>query len=156
MTRFSQFLLFLLLAMSPAAFGQTQNGGATDGSDLVAWSDMQTPQPVPQTTPRQDPVPDPNPETQPNQQQPSSQPDQAAPGQEAPSGQPQMEPAAQSFSGTIAKDGSNYVLEVSDNTSYQLDDQDTAKQHVGQKVRVLGALDTSSNMIHVQKIEPLT
>ena len=48
------------------------------------------------------------------------------------------------------------MLKVQESTAYQLDDQDKAKEFDGQKVRVKGLLSRDSNMIHVQKIEPLT
>ena len=47
------------------------------------------------------------------------------------------------------------MLKVSDSTSYKLDDQDQAKQYEGQKVRVFGTLQSGSNLIRVEKIEPL-
>jgi hypothetical protein len=153
MTRFSQFTLALIFFATPVLFAQeqTHDHAAARGADLVLWSGMQTPQPVPQTAPRPEPVPDPHPETQPAPS--SSQPSTS--GQE-PSGQAEMNPAAQTFSGTIAMKGKNYVLKVVGTTSYQLDDQDKAKAYAGQKVQVLGVLDHDSNMIHVQRIEPLT
>jgi hypothetical protein len=130
------------------------------GSDLVAWSYMQNPQPVPPATPAPNTAPEPRPETPaPREQAPTAgQPDQAGQQPAAePSAQGQpSEPAAQTFTGTVSKSGTNYVLKVSDTTTYQLDDQDKAKQFEGQHVRVTGALDPGSNLIHVQQIEPLT
>ena len=63
--------------------------------------------------------------------------------------------AVHTVTGAISKDGDSYVLKVSDTTSYQLDDQDKARQFAGQKVRVTGQVDLNNNQIHVQKIEPL-
>ena len=131
------------------------------GADLIAWSEMQSPEPVPpaqepSATPQAAPQPEPRPETPAPQTQ---APAQIQPSQPVGTGQAQgetTEPAAQTFTGTIGKDGDNYVLKVSDTTSYKLDDQDQAKTFSGQRVRVLGALDNASNLIHVQKIESLT
>ena len=73
--------------------------------------------------------------------------------------QPPQQPAAgmqqsQSFSGTITKSGSNFVLkDEATKTSYTLDNAEEAKQYVGKNVRVTGSLDPSTNMIHVEKIE---
>ena len=128
------------------------------GADLIAWSEMQSPEPVPpaqepSATPQASPQPEPRPET------PAPQTQAPAQSQPVAAGQAQSEttePAAQTFTGTIGKDGDNYVLKVSDTTSYKLDDQDQAKTFAGQRVRVLGALDNGSNLIHVQKIESLT
>jgi hypothetical protein len=39
--------------------------------------------------------------------------------------------------------------------SYQLDDQDKAKQFVGQQVKINGSLDSSTSMIHISDISPL-
>lgn len=170
----------VLFVVIPAAFAQDEGSNPnqpipdvvqTDGSGLVAWTDMQTPEPVPAQTapatqPSQAPTPEPRPETPaPNDQGKSTEP--AQPGQSQPAqpgeagAQPQgpdniqAEPAAQTFTGTISKDGDNYVLQV-DTSSYKLDDQDKAKEFDGQKVRVIGSLDRNTQMIHVQKIEPFS
>ena len=172
----------VLLFVIPAALAQDDGNGATPeiptthnlGSDLIAWSEMQTPEPVPAqtspSTPNPTPAPEPRPETPaPKDQTKSSTPDQGGqPGQPGEAGtqtpgaqgqapdNAQAEPAAQTFTGTISKEGDSYVLKVADTTSYKLDDQDKAKQYENQKVRVLGTVDKSTDMIHVQKIEPLT
>lgn len=58
------------------------------------------------------------------------------------------------FSGKISKNNGMYVLEDSTaNTAFALDDQKTAKKYEGKAVLVTGTLDSSSNTIHVQKIE---
>ena len=109
-------------------------------NDLIAWSGMQTPEPVPPAAQITDP--DPKPETQPDSQ-PVAAPDADA------------NASVHTVTGAISKDGDSYVLKVSDTTSYKLDDQDKAKQFQGQKVRVTGQVDLNNNQIHVQKIEPL-
>ena len=149
MTRFSGCTLTCIAAVVLAvvpSLAQNQEP-MYSGEDLVAWSQMQTPHPVPQTSPRPEPVPDPSPET------PAPQPS-ASP--QSPAAQPQAEPAAQTFSGTIIRDGGRYVLKVAGTTSYQLDDQEKAKSYAGQKVRVIGSLDTDGSLIHVTKIEPVS
>ena len=65
-------------------------------------------------------------------------------------------PAAQSFVGVISKDADSYTLKVSANTSYKLDNQRQVQEYEGQRVRVTGTLDSSINLIHVDKIEPLS
>src|SRR5215470_16941224 len=58
------------------------------------------------------------------------------------------------FAGKISRSGGRYVLEdLSVKTSLSLDDQKAASQYEGKTVIVTGSLDTSNNMIHVQKIE---
>ncbi len=61
----------------------------------------------------------------------------------------------QVFTGKIAKSGEKFVLR--DNASkatYVLDDQDKAKQFVGQTVQVTGTLDAQSNTIRIWSITP--
>jgi uncharacterized protein DUF5818 len=124
MNRFT-FPIFLLLGC--AAFAQEGRVRAQNlpSNELIAWSEMQSPEPVP----------------------PALQ-NTAAAGQNA-------APAVHTVTGSISKDGDSYVLKVSDTTSYKLDDQNKAKQYEGQKVRVTGEVDLNTNQIHVQKIEPL-
>ena len=59
------------------------------------------------------------------------------------------------FTGTVVKAGGKYVLKTSD-MSYQLDDQDKAKQFVGQQVKVNGSLDSNTSTIHVSDIAPMS
>ena len=60
-----------------------------------------------------------------------------------------------SFTGTVVKAGGKYVLKTSD-MNYQLDDQEKAKQFVGQQVKVNGSLDSNTSMIHISDISPLS
>jgi hypothetical protein len=58
------------------------------------------------------------------------------------------------FAGKITKSAGKYILEdPSSKTSFSLDDQKTAKKYDGKSVVITGSLDTTSNTIHVQKIE---
>jgi len=90
------------------------------------------------------------------QESPSS--DAATQQQHDPASPPAATPQAsesQTFTGKIAKAGSKMVLKDSaTNATYALDDQDKAKQFVGQTVRVTGRLDPQSNTIRVATIEP--
>lgn len=108
-------------------------------ADLVAWSYMQEPKPVPQPLPPPDKGV-PQPDTTPSQ----------PPAPQAP------EPVtAQTFSGKIVKDSGKFMLKVSDSTSYQLDVQDGLGQYEGKNVKVTGTLETGG-AIHVTKIEILS
>ncbi len=61
---------------------------------------------------------------------------------------------AKPFTGTIVKEKGKLVLkDSSTNMSYQLDDQDKAKQFEGKEVKVTGKLDANTKMIHVENIE---
>jgi len=98
--------------------------------------------PVPQPLPPPDrPVPTPD-------QQPESGKAQA----QAPT-EPQQTPAAQTFTGTILKDGERYVLKVSGGNTYQLDDQDEAGKYEGKQVKIVGDLDAKGSMLHVVSIQ---
>ena len=62
---------------------------------------------------------------------------------------------AQSFEGKITKSGGKLVLQ--DNAtqaSYQLDDQEKAKQYEGKKVKVMATMDANTNTLHVVDITP--
>jgi len=107
-------------------------------SDLIAWSFMQEPQPAQNPTP--------------------SQPDQPAHprGASTATGSQSQAPTAQTFTGLINKEADSFVLKVSETTSYKLDNQSDVQQYEGKRVRVTGTLDESINLIHVDKIQPLT
>ena len=85
------------------------------------------------------------------QNRPSSQDPQANPSQSQRQGTAEV----RSFSGKIAKDanGSYILQDDASKASLALDDQTKAKKFDGKNVVVTGTLDSSSNMIHVQKIE---
>lgn len=82
---------------------------------------------------------------------------QATRDQQPTAAQPQNDTQAQDakpFSGTIVKEKGKLVLkDAAANVSYQLDDQEKAKQFEGKQVKVTGKLDMSANVIHVENIE---
>jgi hypothetical protein len=109
------------------------------GPQLVVWSEAQKPQPVPQPLPAADrPVPE-------------QQPEQPTPVDNAPA--QQQQPTAQKVKGAIVKTGGVYVLKVSSNSEYQLDDSEKAKQFEGQQLTIGGTLDASGSSLHVINIE---
>ena len=118
-------------------------------SDLVAWSHMQQPSAPEQQPQRQQPTPDPNP-----QSQPAPTPSAQTPA--APSSTETSTSPAQTFTGTIGKEADSFTLKVSDTSSYKLDNQRQVQQYVGQRVRVTGTLDPASNLIHVERVEPMS
>ena len=78
------------------------------------------------------------------------------PRQQAPqtSSQASNQTDTRTFSGTITKSNGKYVLEdPASRTPFALDDQKAAKKYDGKSVIITGFLDTSTNTIHVQKIE---
>jgi hypothetical protein len=128
--------------------------GHTDGilgPQLIAWSELQKPQPVPQQ-PQPVPPPDTQPSQQPSQQNP--QPDAKPDTQQRP--EPETHSTAQSVTGRVVKVAGKYMLETEDNIAYQLDDQDKAKQYEGKRVKVTGSLDRSTGILHVSSIELLS
>jgi hypothetical protein len=139
-------ILVFLFVTAPLVFSQDPKGKPSPvlpsevlGPQLIAWSQMQKPQPVPE------PLPPPD---RPVQSEPQSG-KSANPPQEP----PQQQPAAQTLTGTIIKDGNRYVLKVSGANTYQLDDQDRVKQYEGKQVKVAGALDAAGNTFHIISIE---
>lgn len=139
----------IALAQEPAHPGQVFS------SDLVLWSSMQEPQQPEQDHAHQQPTPDPNPETQPAPNPTPSQPGTQHSNPSAPESQ-NKSAAAQTFTGIISKESDSYVLKVSDSTSYKLDSQDQVQQFDGKRVQVTGTLDSSINLIHVDKVEPIS
>jgi hypothetical protein len=118
------------LAMALSAVGFAQQDQSAQPSTQQPTSDMQNGQ---QTSP----------DTQGTQ--PSS------PSQDSSSSMQSTQGTA--FTGTVVKAAGKYVLRTSD-MNYQLDDQDKAKQFVGQQVKINGTLDSSTSMIHISDISP--
>ena len=87
----------------------------------------------------------------PSSQTPSSQtPDNSSMPQSSQTSTPSSQQSARSFEGKIQKSGDKLVLQDSaSGTSYQLDDQDKAKQYEGKNVKVMGTVDSASNTLHV-------
>ena len=144
-----------LLGLAAAAFPQTPQTpsnverlaqiqtsaelpGSVLGPQLIVWSEIQKPQPMPQPLP------------------PGEDPFGRRPSQQQPGQANSQERAAQTFTGTIVKDGDKYVLKVSAGMSYQLDDQDQAKKYEGKQVKIAGDLDTNSSTLHVASIQPVS
>lgn len=60
------------------------------------------------------------------------------------------------FSGTIIKNGDNFILsDTASKIAYVLDDAKTASQFEGKKVKVTGTVDVASNTIHVENIQEI-
>jgi Protein of unknown function (DUF5818) len=133
--------LALFLTLAPLAF--TQDGAAqpcpdvTPGTlacELVAWSHLQEPVPLPEPESKPAPPPD---------QQPG----------QSPNSQTQPQASRQSITGIIVREGEKYVLKAGDNTTYQLDDQDRARRYQDKQVLLVGRLDADSNTFHIETIE---
>ena len=144
----SSLAAFALLTLAaPLMFSQDLQRKASPvppseilGPQLIAWSQMQKPQPVPA------PLPPPDRPVQSEQQS----------GQAVPhtSQEPaQQQPAAQTLTGTVVKDSGRYILKVSGSSTYELDDQERAKRYEGKQVKIVGTLSATGNSFHIVSIE---
>lgn len=81
--------------------------------------------------------------------------DPATPSQTQPGDQMQAQQAAtKTFAGKIVKQGDKYMLkDMANKVTYMLDSSDDLKRYEGKEVTVFGSLDTSTNTIHVQKVQ---
>lgn len=156
MRRWSITLMMILFAGAIAHAQQGPDNTQLLSSDLIAWTAMQSPQSPEHQPGHQQPTPDPNPETQPAQNPtPSQQP--TAPNSSARQDAAQdQNHTPQTFTGIVAKQSDSFVLQASASTYYKLDNQSQVQQYVGQRVRVIGRLDPSINLIHVDRIEPIS
>ena len=70
----------------------------------------------------------------------------------------QVPPTAASektFSGKIVKSEGKLVLKAIDDTTYQIDDQQKAKEFLNKSVKVTGILDAETGTIRVTAIDPV-
>jgi len=110
----------------------------------------------PANPPAQDPTAQQQPTTQDPAatQNPTATPQTATP-QAPTSATSNDQQSARSFEGKISKSGDKWVLQDSaTQASYQLDDQDKAKQFDGKNVKVMATLDASTNTLHIVDISP--
>ena len=142
MNRKTTLLAGFLVGLTPLVFGQETQSRLTPipaedvlaSQQLIAWSWLQKPRPVPQPLPP------------PDKGVPQSDPQSPQP---APS---QAQQQTQTFTGKVVKNGEKYVLRAGE-SSYQLDDQNSAKQFEDKDVRIVGTIEAGSNIIHIVKIE---
>ena len=143
MGRMTMLFSFCWLLFAAAAFPQQSNlqtpEDAYTSRDLIAWSELQNPQPTPQPLPREAPIPQLG---QPQDQQARLPADPHN----------QQEPA-QCYTGEIVKDGNRHLLKVEKGTTYQLDTDHDLQAYENQTVRVAGSLDPGAKSIQVLKIE---
>src|SRR5207253_10511303 len=128
-------ILALVATMLAAAFAQTSDQTSPSSSAPAASS--------PAASPSDSPA-----QTSPAQTSPSTS-DQSGAAQGSAPGSSQ---AAESYTGTVVKSGDKYVLKT-DTGTYQIDDQDKAKQFEGKQVKVSGNLDKATSTLHVTDIQ---
>lgn len=143
MQRTTTLPLALVLLIPASAFSQKSTAqtpeDAYSSRELIAWSQLQTPQPTPQPLPPQEQMPQPE---QPRDQQPKSPAD--------PHNQQQP---IQLLAGVILTDGNGFLLHEPDGKSYPLDGVSDLRPYANQSVKVLGTNSLTAPTIHVLKVE---
>jgi len=102
------------------------------GCQLVAWSQLQEPVPLPE--------PDANKVPPQNDQQPEQR-------TKIP-----IQSTRQTFAGIILRQGDTFVLRAGDNSTYRLDDQVRARLFHGTRVKVVGHLATDRKTLLIEEI----
>lgn len=147
MCRTAILLIFCGLVIAPQSFSQQSTPQTPEDAytsrELIAWSQLQNPQPTPQPLPPRDtPVPQPQ---QPQDQQSKLPADP----------QTQQEPT-HSYSGRVLKDADGYVLKTTESTTLLLDASIDLRQYQDRNVRIVGNFDPVSHSMRVVKIELLS
>jgi hypothetical protein len=141
-------LLFCALESVPIVSGQGTHSSPLPplqvlGPQLIAWSQLQQPQPVPQSSP--DGI------FRRREAQSAGQGTIQNLQTIAPIDQPR--PAAGNFTGFIAVIEGQCLLRLANNSTLQLDDQEKARQYEGRQVKIAGTLDESGGKLYVMSIE---
>jgi hypothetical protein len=149
--------LLFLGATVPLMFAQNPQPGPVPplqplGPQLIAWSVLQEPQPLAQPLPPPEGI-----------QQQGVQSQNPAPAQQQNQNDAQSgytvgpeQTTPQSFTGTIDKTGGRYVLKVSRYNTFELDDQEKAREYVGLQVRITATVDPNGENLHIIAVEPLS
>jgi hypothetical protein len=101
------------------------------GCELIAWSHLQEPVPLPEAT------------------SPPERPKEQA--NEVPRAQ-----SLQTMTGFIVLNQGQYCLRVNDQLVLVLDDQKTAQRHEGERVKIQGMLDADRKTLRVEGISPIS
>jgi hypothetical protein len=146
MDRTTTLLMILGLAVFPVGAIAQQSSPQTPedaytSRELIAWSQLQNPQPAPQPLPPKDKqVPQPE---QPQDQQPTS-----------PADPNNQEQPTQSYTGIILRNANQYLLVLDNRAMYRLPASDDLRQYENRKVMVLGTIGVDAQLIRVQRIDP--
>ena len=73
---------------------------------------------------------------------------------EAPVQAQQTQAQTGTYTGTVLRNGEQFVLRDAAGQIYRLDDPREAQTFEGKPVKVTGKLDTDARLIHVERIEP--
>lgn len=146
----------LVACLMPFAFGQGSTSPAQPQDPTAQSPAAQSPAANPPATPKTFPDST-NASPSSTQSQPADQSGSQASNPSTGSSSSQSSATSteskNSFTGSIVKSGSKYMLRAG-GTDYELDDQSQAKSFEGKDVKVNGQLDKASNTIKVQSIEP--
>jgi hypothetical protein len=132
------FLATLVVAIGMVSWGTalTAQSTSTPTDQQTQQPDTTSPQSTPDTTPQQ-----PAPENPPAAQQPPSSQAPSASDSDA------TGTATQTFSGTVVKQGSKYVLKDDSGKVYDIDHQTDVAKFEGKRVRVQGSLDANGKIV---------
>lgn len=137
----------VMCAMLSTALAQESNPPTPEDAltirELIAWSQLQTPQPAPQPLPPQEsPVP---------------QPEQPRDQQAKPPADPRrhQEPMLW-LSGKIVRDGSRYLLQLTSNARYQLEVDGDVARYESRNVSVFGPVNTERMAIRPLDVKLLS
>jgi hypothetical protein len=147
---FSCGFVFAQNATEPSPQSRSEQLPQILGPQLIAWSELQKPQPVPTPLPPPERADQASGQTQ---SQPSDSSSKQSSASQPTGSDAEQNSRAQDFTGTIVRAGKEYMLKVSDSSAYQLDDPGKAKPYEGKQVKVAGKLDPKSNVLHVLSIE---
>lgn len=143
------FLATLAIAIGMISWGSALQAQNTPSTDQTT---PQTQQPSPEMPPASQQTPD---AQTPSSQQPSSQsPDANAPQSGSQAGSRSSDPSAsatgtdaQTFSGTVVKQGDKYMLKDDSGKMYDIDHQTDVAKFDGKRVRVQGTLDANGKIL---------
>lgn len=152
-------LTFCVCAFAVTMCAQDAPSADLFSSDLVAWSGMQQPQP-PEEHQGQQQTPNSARQSTASSNQNSDENQNSSTNGTQSSDQDAVSQnrsdAAATFTGIVSKEADDFVLKVSETTTYKLDSKQQVEQYAGQRVRVTGTIESGVNMIHVDRIEPIS
>ncbi len=132
-------LLFSAGAMAQQSSPQTPED-AYSSRELIAWSQLQTPQPAPQPLPpKEKQIPQPE---QPADQQPTS-----------PAGPNGAQQPIVSYTGTVLKQSGGYFLVIAGRGVYRLQRADELGTYENRSVTISGYFRPEAQVIRVEKID---
>jgi hypothetical protein len=144
----TKLLGIVICAMAPFAGAQQSNPQTPEDAlttrELIAWSQLQKPQPAPQPLPPPETIPQPE---QPRDQQSKTPADPHL----------QQEPA-QWVTGKIVRDGGRFLLQLAGNrnSSYRLEGEVNLGKYESRNVRIFGPLNLELMTIHAISVELLS